>query len=243
MNQPALASIRWDAIGVPYAASFDDHYFCVDNGYEEAIHVGCLGNALPERFRELDPGKPGIFTIIETGFGIGLDFCCAWETWEANAPVSWKLAFVSVELFPVAVEDMGRALGLWPRLAKYRGELIGQYVPSPGGVQQMFFAEGRVQLTVVFDEVASALQRIREDGFVAHVADAWFLDGFAPSKNPQMWREEVFVEVAALSQLGTTFSTFTAAGQVRRLLSKHGFAVQKVPAHGKKKHMLTGCYQ
>jgi tRNA 5-methylaminomethyl-2-thiouridine biosynthesis bifunctional protein len=242
MSRSAFASVRWDEKGVPYGMAFDDHYFCVDNGYEEAVHVGVLGNALPERFRELDPNKSGIFTIIETGFGTGLDFCCAWEAWDAFAPASWKLAFVSVELYPVSAEDLGRALGMWPRLAKYREAFLGQYAPVPGGVQKMSFGEGRVHLTVVFNEVVSALKRIREGSLALEGADAWFLDGFGPSKNPGMWREEVFVEVAALSRSGTTFSTFTAAGQVRRLLTKHGFLVRKVPAHGKKKHMLTGTY-
>jgi tRNA 5-methylaminomethyl-2-thiouridine biosynthesis bifunctional protein len=242
MNLPDFASIRWDEKGVPYGTAFDDHYFCVDNGYEEAVHVGILGNALPERFKELDPDRPGIFTIIEIGFGTGLDFCCAWEAWDAFAPASWKLAFVSLELYPVRAEDLGRALGTWPRLAKYREALLGQYAPSPGEVQKMSFSDGRVNLTVVFDEVVSALKKIREGGLAPNGADAWFLDGFGPSKNPDMWREDVFVEVASLSRLGTTFSTFTAAGQVRRFLIKNGFVVQKVPAHGKKRQMLTGRY-
>lgn len=296
MSRSAFASIHWDEKGVPYGTAFDDHYFCADNGYEEAVHVGVLGNALPERFRGLDPGEhsliafrhpeeprvpceagpawskpqaldagdegspkvpPGdssprvrgprndakVFTIIETGFGTGLDLCCAWEAWDAFAPASWKLSFVSLELFPVRTEDVGRALGLWPKLAKYREALLAQYAPSPGGVQKMSFAGGRVHLAVVFDEAVSALKRIREGGLAPNGADAWFLDGFGPSKNPDMWREEVFTEVAALSRPGTTFSTFTVAGHVRRLLTKHGFAVQKVPAHGKKRQMLAGTFQ
>jgi tRNA 5-methylaminomethyl-2-thiouridine biosynthesis bifunctional protein len=240
MSPSSFASVRWDEKNVPYAAAFDDHYFCADNGYEEAVHVGVLGNALPERFRALDPKRPGTFTIIETGFGTGLDLCCAWEAWDAFAPASWALSFVSLELYPVRLEDMARALGAWTRLAKYRKVLLGQYAPVPGGVQKMSFADGRLRLTVVFDEVVSALKRIREEALAPGKADAWFLDGFGPSRNPDMWREEVFAEVAALSHPGTTFSTFTAAGQVRRLLAKYGFTVQKVPAHGKKRQMLTG---
>jgi tRNA 5-methylaminomethyl-2-thiouridine biosynthesis bifunctional protein len=243
MNHPGFAQVRWDEKGVPYGTAFDDHYFCADNGYEEAVHVGVLGNALPERFKGLDPDRPGTFTVIETGFGTGLDFCCAWEAWDAAAPASWTLSFISLELYPVRPEDMGRALGLWPRLAKYREALLAQYAPVPGGVQKMSFADGRVHLTVVFDEAVSALKKTREDGLAPNGADAWFLDGFGPSKNPDMWRGEVFAEVAALSRPGTTFSTFTAAGQVRRLLAQHGFLVQKIPAHGKKKHMLIGAYQ
>ena len=230
----------WGVRGTPFAVDFDDQYFCKDNGYDEGVHVCCHGNALSERFAQLDPRINGTFTILETGFGTGLDFCCAWELWDRLAPLSWTLNFVSVELFPLTPGDMERALGLWPQLAPYKTELLTQYQPSLGGVSQMSLGEGCVRLTIVFDDAAAGLLHIREKGFAGDGADACFLDGFAPSKNPRMWSEDVFRGVAALSKTGTTLSTFTVAGFVRRGLAAQGFVVQKVPGHGKKKQILTG---
>ena len=236
------SGIFWDEFGTPHSVAFDDQYFCKDNGYEEGIHVCCHGNSLRERFSELDPAQKGTFIILETGFGTGLDFCCAWELWDACAPASWTLSFISVELFPLVPEDMGRALGLWPSLARYRTDLLSQYKVLPHDILQMAFSEGRVHLTLVFDDAAAGLRRIKEEGF-AHVgADACFLDGFAPSKNPAMWSQEVFQGVAALSKPGTTLSTFTVAGIVRRGLQAQGFVVKKVPGHGKKKQILTAVF-
>jgi len=234
------ARIAWDERGTPRSLPFDDQYFCKDNGYEEGIHVCCHGNSLRERFSGLDPEVKGTFTVLETGFGTGLDFCCAWELWDRCAPGSWTLRFLSVELFPVSPEDMDRALGVWPALLAYKTKLLAQYQPCPGNIQDMVFLEGRVRLTVVFDDAAAGLRRIKEQGLAGQGADACFLDGFAPSKNPRMWSREVFEGVAALSRSGTTFSTFTVAGSVRRGLQAVGFSVRKAPGHGKKKQILTG---
>jgi tRNA 5-methylaminomethyl-2-thiouridine biosynthesis bifunctional protein len=234
--------ITWDERGTPHSVAFDDQYFCKDNGYEEGIHVCCHGNSLRQRFLELDPAVKGTFTILETGFGTGLDFCCAWELWDRCAPSSWGLHFLSVELFPVSPEDIRRALGLWPSLSSYKTALLTQYQPSAGDIQKMSFSQGRVCLTVVFDDVVAGLRRIKEQGFAKQGADACFFDGFAPSKNPGMWSRQVFQGVAALSRPGTTFSTFTVAGAVRRGLEAEGFLVKKVPGHGKKKQILTGVF-
>lgn len=236
------AKIRWDERGTPHAVDFDDQYFCKDNGYEEGIHVCCHGNALQERFSKLDPRVNGTFTVLETGFGTGLDFCCAWELLDRCAPPSWTLHFVSVELFPVSPQDMDRALGLWPSLSSYKAALLAQYDPALGDISRMSFAAGRVRLTVVIDDVVKGLERIRKEQLAGEGADACFLDGFAPAKNPRMWLPEVFRGVAALSKPGTTFSTFTVAGPVRRGLQACGFTVRKVPGHGKKKQILTGAF-
>ena len=147
----------------------------------------CQGNSLRERFLKLDPAQKGTFVILETGFGTGLDFCCAWELWDQCAPPSWTLHFLSVELFPVSPQDMERALGLWPSLSPYKAELLGKYHPSAGDIQDILFAGGCVRLTLVFDDVVAGLDRIKEKGLEPQGADACFLDGFAPSKNPRMW--------------------------------------------------------
>ena len=236
------ASVCWDNQGAPYSEIFGDKYFCTEDGYAEAVHVGCGGNRLQARFEALDPLSPGVFTIMETGFGTGLDFCCAWELWRACAPASWQLRFISVELYPLAKDQLARALGCWERLSFGMEALLQQYDPLYRNIMSYVFDEGRVHLTVVVGDVVAALQRIKQDGLAGKGADAWFLDGFAPARNPGMWTPEVFAGVAALSRPGTTLSTFTAAGIVRRGLEASGFRVTKAPGHGRKKHILTGIF-
>ena len=238
-----FAQIVWDPNGVPRSAAFDDQYFCQDNGYEEAVHVCCHGNQLSARFQKLDPVHPGTFTIIETGFGTGLDFCCAWKMWEECAPKSWTLHFVSVERYPVTPDDLSRALGLWPAIKLYKGALVAQYKPVPGSVGKMSFSNNQVRLTIVFDDVVFALKTILQNQIAPLGADAWFLDGFGPSKNSQMWSEHVFAAMAPLSRSGTTLSTFTVAGPVRRGLEAKGFALKKIPGHGRKNQILTGIFR
>jgi tRNA 5-methylaminomethyl-2-thiouridine biosynthesis bifunctional protein len=232
--------VIWDGEGLPRSSKFDDKYFCLDNGYEEAVYVNCEGNGLRERFLALDPSRAGTFTILETGFGTGLDFCCAWQMWEACAPKTWTLDFVSLELYPMTIEEISRALALWPRLSSYKEELVAQYTPVPGEIKKMSFKEGRVRLTIVFDDVLVALKTMKDRQLVPHGADAVFLDGFGPAKNPEMWTQPVFDGVALLSHGGTTLSTFTVAGAVRRGLQAAGFRVERIKGHGKKNQILVG---
>ncbi|MEI8011562.1 MAG: tRNA (5-methylaminomethyl-2-thiouridine)(34)-methyltransferase MnmD [Candidatus Omnitrophota bacterium] len=234
--------ISWDGQGAPYAEAFGDKYFCTEDGYAEAVHVGCGGNRLRERFTALNAAASGVFTIVETGFGTGLDFSCAWELWRECAPVSWQLHFVSLELYPLTPDQLDRALSCWDNLSFAREALAAQYNPVPGRVMTNIFESGRVRLTVVFDDVVTALKRIKTEAIVPQGADAFYLDGFAPSLNPAMWADDVFKGVAALSRPGTTFSTFTVAGFVRRGLQLSGFDVEKIPGHGRKKHILTGVF-
>lgn len=241
MTENRFAKIVWDQNGVPRSAVFDDQYFCQDNGYEEALHVCCRGNRLAERFRSLDPGASGTFTIMETGFGTGLDFCCAWKTFSECAPASWRLHFISVELYPLLRDDLARALGLWKEIAPCREGLTAQYDPLPGGMAEMIFGEGRIRLTIIFDDVLVGLKRIKDDRIAPQGADAFFLDGFGPAKNPCMWGEDVCLAMVPFCRPGTTVSTFTVAGAVRRGLQKAGFTLHKIPGHGRKRQILTGC--
>ena len=237
------AEIRWDEHGNPHSTVYNDKYFCKYNGYEEALYVCCEGNALRKRFSELDPGVKGTFTIIETGFGTGLDFCTVWQLWHETAPRSWMLHFLSVELFPISADQIKRALELWPALSRFKDELAACYKVLPGGIEDLYFDEKAVRLTIVFDDVVQALKRIKENDLAPAGADVWLLDGFAPSKNPRMWSDEVFEVMAPLSRQGTTLSTFTVAGHVRRGLEANGFLVQRVPGYGKKNKILTGEYR
>lgn len=243
MGKEREASLFWDEQGLPYSNVFDDKYFCKESGYEEALYVSCHGNNLRERFTSLDKNVSGVFTIIETGFGTGLDFCCAWQLWCECAPCSWQLHFISIELYPLSIEQIKRALSVWPCLSPHREQLIDKYCVEDE-VGDFVLDEGRTRLTIVFKHVDEALNLIKSRGITTHGwADVWFMDGFAPSKNPEMWSENVFKGMAALSRTGTTLSTFTVAGFVRRGLEASGFAVKKIEGHGLKKNFLSGSFR
>ncbi len=239
-NLPSESSIRWDEKGVPHSLYFRDKYFCTQNGYEEYKHISGHGNGLQDRFTKLNPLENGTFTIIETGFGTGMCFCCIWELWDRFAPKSWQLHFISIELYPLSTADLDRALSVWPPLTEYRKLLKVQYQPYKNGIYDFNFKEKRVCLTVVFEDVVDALKKIYQDNITPQKADAWLLNGFSPFANPRMWIPEVFQGMAKLSKLGTTLSTFTVAGHVRRGLEAAGFSLEKIPGYGTKKQMLRG---
>lgn len=232
-----FTKLRWDERGLPHSVAFDDKYFCEENGYEESLHVFCGGNDLKARFGSLESED---FVVGETGFGTGLNFLCAWQLFETNAPANAKLHFISLDQFPLSPEDLKRALKLWPQLNTYSTQLIAQYSDITQDNMSVVFAGGRVRLTLIYDHVLTALKLMHERSYKTN---AWFLDGFAPSKNKDMWSLEVFEGLARLSRSGTTIATFTVAGHVRRGLMEAGFKMEKVPAYGKKFQMLRGTYQ
>lgn len=210
---------------------FDDVYFSAENGAEETRHVFLDGNNLPAAWQ----GKRR-FTIGETGFGTGLNFLLAWELFDRTAESGAFLDFVSVEKYPLTVEAIRKGLSPWAeRLQPYLDRMIAQYPLRVPGFHRMVF-DGRVALTLIFDDANEALAEI--EGAV----DAWFLDGFTPAKNPGMWTQGVFNEMARLSHGGTTFATFTAAGFVKRGLREAGFAVEKRKGFGWKRDMLAGFF-
>ena len=240
MFGPARSTIRWDHHGVPHSIEFRDKYFCTQNGYEESHHLSAEGNDFQQRFEKLDSQEAGRFVIIETGFGTGLSFCCIWELWDQYAPQSWTLHFISVELYPLSTVDLKRALSVWPRLSKYCELLSKHYQPSSEGIKDFYLDGRRIHLTIVFADVVDALKMIRRENIAPNGADAWLLNGFSPFANPRMWAPEVFQGMILLSKTGTTLSTFTVAGAVRRGLEAVGFVVEKFPGYGTKKHMLRG---
>lgn len=212
---------------------YGDVYFSRSSGLDETRHVFLGHNQLPQRWRELEQN---VFTIAETGFGTGLNFLCAWQLWMACAPPAARLHFVSVEKHPLAPDDLARALALWPELGRESAALLAQYGMLAPGWHRLVFEQGRVTLTLIVGDVQTSLPLLR-----ARV-DAWFLDGFAPAKNPEMWQPALYAEMARLSHAATTFATFTSAGIVRRGLQQAGFAVDKVAGHGRKRDMLCGHY-
>lgn len=232
MNELANATLHWDEHGLPHSAQFDDVYFSRANGLQETRYVFLQHNQLSERFAALDSGS--VFRIGETGFGTGLNFLCAWQLFAQQAPAAARLHFYSVEKYPLSLPDLQRALSLWPELAEFAQALVGQYQGLQRGFQTLHFAQGRVTLTLLLGDALELLPTL--NGSV----DAWFLDGFAPAKNPDMWQPELFTALAQASHVGTTLATFTCAGFVRRGLQAVGFTLEKVPGFGHKREMLAG---
>ena len=213
----------------PRSRRFDDIYFQPDHGPEECRHVFLTGNALPRRWQ-----RPGPFTIAETGFGTGLNFLITWARWRETAPPCAYLDYLSVEGFPLSRSDLDRALSAWPEFAPLAPCLTHQWPPSEAGFHRLNLDRGRVRLTLLFGPVLAVLNELE-----ARV-DAWFLDGFAPARNPEMWSSEVCRAIAALTAPDGTFATYTVAGQVRRGLESVGFRCHKRPGFGAKREMLSG---
>lgn len=228
------AQLDWDDQGRPYSRVFDDVYFSDKSGLEETRYVFLEQNNLRERFAALADG--GRLVIGETGFGTGLNFLCAWQLFEQHAVAGARLHFVSVEKYPLNPPDLQRALALWPELKPFADQLLAQYVAIHQGFQRLILDNGRVTLTLLIGDALEQLPQLDAQ------IDAWFLDGFAPAKNPDMWTAELFAELARLAAPGSTISTFTSTGWVRRLLNAAGFKMKRTPGIGHKWEILRGVF-
>lgn len=217
--------------GQPVSRHFGDVYFSKASGIDETRHVFLQHNHLPQRWEQL--ASP-LFTIAETGFGTGLNFLCAWQLWQISAPDKARLHFISTEQYPLNHADMAQALSLWPELSEFSEQLLRQYRHLAPGWRRMEFEQGRITLTLLIGDARQTLPQLNA------TVDAWFLDGFSPAKNPEMWQPEIFKEIRRLSKQGATFATFTSAGMVRRGLAEQGFVVEKVAGFGSKRDMLRG---
>ena len=220
----------------PYSVLFQDVYYSSDNGLLETDYVFLQGNQLSSRWQQLENTT---FTIIETGFGTALNFLSAAQLWLRFAPKEAVLHFISTEKYPLKPQEMAKALQAWPELTKLSAQFLEQYQQSDQTEAQETFAlfDNRVKLTLLYGDATASLATTE------FVADAWFLDGFSPAKNPDMWQTALFTEMARLSKTGTTFATFTSAGVVKRGLQATGFTVHKRSGFGKKREMLIGVFK
>ena len=226
------AQIDWDDQGRPLSRVFDDVYFSDKSGLEETRYVFIEQNALRERFSALP--AHGQLVIGETGFGTGLNFLCAWQLFEQTARPEARLHFISAEKYPLTRADLERALALWPELATYSEQLLAAYFAIHPGFQTLTLANGRVTLTLLIGDALEQLPQLDAQ------IDAWFLDGFAPAKNPDMWTPELFAQLARLAAPDATISTFTSTGWVRRSLNEAGFKMRRTPGIGHKWEILRG---
>ncbi len=227
-----FAKLVWTDDGQPFSVDFDDVYFSRESGLAETRYVFLEHNRLAERWAEL--GDQSSFCIVETGFGTGLNFLCAWQLWDAAAPIGARLHFISTEKFPLHPDDMRRALALWPELGPWVDQLLAQYDDLAPGWHRLSLAGGRVTLTLLVGDLLETLVEL--DASV----DAWFLDGFAPARNPEMWTPALYLQMARLSAPNASLATFTAVGHVKRGLQEAGFGMRKVSGYGRKRHMLCG---
>lgn len=234
MSDSPYAQLDWDGQGQPLSRQFNDVYFAREDGLGETRHVFLDGNNLNHRCATLPPG--GRLVIGETGFGTGTNFLCAWQLFEQSAPADAQLHFVSVEKYPLSPADLQRALALWPELAPWSNPLLEQYVAIQPGFQRLLLAGGRVVLTLLIGDALELLPQL--DGQI----DVWFLDGFAPAKNPDIWGLPLFQQLARLSAPGASLATFASSGFVRRALIEAGFAMRRVPGYGTKWENLNGHY-
>ena len=231
MQPPSnIANIEWRD-GQPFASEFQDVYFSTDNGLLETDYVFLQGNHLAERWLDSDLKT---FNIAETGFGTGLNFLCVVNTWLSTSPMNAKLHYISAEKYPLSLQDISTALNLWPQLKAVSEPLLAQYKNLISGSNTIFLYDNRVQLSLLIGDATACFSK------VTYQVDAWFLDGFAPAKNPDMWQIELYQQMARLSNASTTFATFTSAGNVRRGLMNAGFNVRKRTGFGKKREMLIG---
>ncbi len=221
-------NISWRSDAIPVSNRFDDPYYSAENGLAETRHVFLAGNDLPDRWRDR-----ARFTIGELGFGTGLNFLATWKAWRDSGQTG-RLSFVSVEGYPLDADSVRRASAAFPEVSELAKTLIDRLPLRRPGHHLLHFDDGLVTLLLVYDEVASALDD------VALLADAWYLDGFAPVRNPAMWAPDILSRVAARSASDATVATFTSAGTVRRGLVEAGFTMEKRPGFGSKRECLTG---
>ncbi|MCH7375592.1 bifunctional tRNA (5-methylaminomethyl-2-thiouridine)(34)-methyltransferase MnmD/FAD-dependent 5-carboxymethylaminomethyl-2-thiouridine(34) oxidoreductase MnmC [Aeromonas sp. MR19] len=232
------ARLDWNEAGTPVSSDFGDVYFSNDNGLSETRYVFLQQNRLPARFSHHDSDS---FVIGETGFGTGLNFLATMAAFLEQAPQSGngsRLHFISFEKYPLTQRDLSKALAAWPELAPLSQDLIAQWPQPVQGCHRLQFAKGRIRLDLWFGDIKEMLPQVphQEGGLV----DAWYLDGFSPAKNPEMWTQALFDGLARLARPDASIATFTCAGFVRRGLIAAGFAMKKVKGHGSKREMLTG---
>lgn len=218
MAREVPPDLDWRDDLIPVSRRFDDPYFSLAGGLEETRHVFLAGNGLPDRFRDG-------FRIAELGFGTGLNLLATLIAHQGPGLVQ----YTSFEAFPMPATDMARAFAAFPDLAEIADQLLVQWA---SGARTLHFPNLTARIII-----GDARQTLAAwDGR----ADAWYLDGFSPAKNPELWSPDLMQEVARHTAPGGSFATYTAAGHVRRALAEAGFVVSRMPGYGRKRHMTVG---
>lgn len=223
-----MPKLLWDEQGNPYNQEYEDCYFGNENGLSESRYVFLEGNNLPYAWEDRE-----VFSIGECGFGTGLNLLGVWNLFLTCKKPPKRLYYYSFEGFPLGVNDLMKAHLAWPELCDLAKQLHDKYPRNPqNGIYDLSFDGLHVRLVIGMAPKAI--------GFFDRPIDAWFLDGFAPSKNPQMWSWELFDTIVKHSSNDASFATFTAASKVRKGLENAGFKVQKRKGFGRKREMIHG---
>jgi tRNA 5-methylaminomethyl-2-thiouridine biosynthesis bifunctional protein len=247
------ATIEWRN-GTPYCTDFGDYYYhsgepFEENGLKETQYLFLEQNNLKSRWQDLpnnNKTQNKQFVIGETGFGTGLNFLAACDLWLQTAPSDWRLQFITTELRPIRKTDLQSIHQRWPCFSELSQQLLDQYPEFTPGVHSLSLAQGRIQLLLMLGEANQMFNHIAESAdpclanYQKKSVDAWFLDGFAPTKNPDIWCDNIFLTLASLSSKKTSFATFTSASQVRKGLANVGFEVEKIDGFGRKRESLKG---
>lgn len=223
------ARLILDAAGTPISETYGDIYHSAAGGHAQARHVFLAGNGLPERWQ----GREA-FTILETGFGLGINFMATWLAWKADPARCAQLHFISLEKHPFSVADLAVAHAAWPEFKVLAGELRAHWPPLESGAHCLALDGGQVILTLVFGDAVETLPLLETK------ADAFYLDGFSPALNPDLWSPALCRSLARLANDGATLSTWSVAGAVRRALRDAGFCVEKRAGFAGKRQMLVG---
>ncbi len=258
------ANLSFQLDGSPYSEQFGDIYFDSESGYQQSEEIFIHGNNILTRLMTATEA----FTIAETGFGTSLNFLLTLQAYQKiqqtykeynkvakrqSLPEKKlaKLNFISVEKFPLSKEQLTKSLAALPRLTAFTDLLLEQYpnfnkVTSDNKAENKTefcasFFGGQVKLTIIIDDAALCFSKLNAGR--SCIVDAWYLDGFSPAKNPEMWSEHLFTQIGRLSKPQANIATFTVAGFVKRHLQQIGFRVEKKPYTGNKKEILTGVFQ
>lgn len=224
---PARLALTPD--GTPWSDTFGDVYHSADGGLGQANHVFLAGNGLPQRWRGRER-----FVVLETGFGLGLNFLATWASWRDDPERCERLHFVSCELHPFGADDLARLHRRWPQFAELSAALRAQWPVLAPGLHRLHLDGERVTLTLYFGDAREGLAQL-----VAR-ADAFYLDGFSPARNPELWSPQLCRQLAHLAAPGATLATWSVAGAVRRHLRDAGFELAKAAGFGGKRQMLRG---
>lgn len=241
--------------GAPFCDRFDDIYFDSESGYQQSHEIFIESNDIIQRLLN----TTGTLTIAETGFGTGLNFLLTLQAYqEAQKQTSEQLPrlhFISVEKYPLSKVELTKSLAILPQLSDLTSQLIAVYPAgnpdSFGELHQCEFFNQKIKLTLLFDDASNGLAKLSPPRTkpLSHtivkteLVDVWYLDGFSPAKNPAMWSDALFSQIARLSQEQATLSTFTVAGFVKRHLQAIGFRIRKRSSQGKKKEVLCATFQ
>ena len=238
MSDSQVCTLIHDRDGNPKNAVFDDYYFSSDDGIAESKHVYIQGNELVNRFQNLPQNTA--FTILETGFGSGLNFLVTCNTWLGSANPSNHLTYIAIEKYPLTQQQIRTTLLPFNSIANELDQLTACYPICLPGMHSLHVLPN-VTLLLLIDDIENALTDIHSS--YNHRIDAFYLDGFSPAKNPAMWQQDVIDNLAELASPNSSLATFTAATEVRKKLKKAGFEVKKRVGFGKKREMITANYE